>query len=203
MTFIPPTVGNLQDEVASRIGVVLQDVGLFRLVVPVYSSIGDTPVILQGLRKGVKAVGLTPANALSLADTDIANLSVFGVERVMDEAELYGLERALAYFFRAMQRGQPEFSAQPMQGGWRMEQRNDVRVRISELKAVCDVPYREPSDPTVAVGAYGETYPTVSPGNLPVGVGPNFAGPVPPGDGWGAIGGGWGNGWGWGMGGWW
>ena len=60
MSFIPPTVANLQDEVAGYIGVILQDVGLFRLVVPVYSSIGDTPVILQGLRKGLKAVGVTP-----------------------------------------------------------------------------------------------------------------------------------------------
>ena len=72
-------------------------------------------------------------------------------------------------------------SPTPMLSGWRMEEQNAIRTRISELKMICDVPYREPSDPTVAVGPYGMTYPTVAPGQLPVGVSPNFAGPIPPG----------------------
>jgi len=54
-------------------------------------------------------VMLTLANPLVLQDSDVAFLSTFGVERVEDEAEMFALQRALAYWWRVAMKDQKPF----------------------------------------------------------------------------------------------
>jgi hypothetical protein len=170
----PPLVADLQVEVATRCAPLLVETGVY-----LPQADGTLPVIRVGLRLGCKAVMLTLANPLVLQDSDVAVLSSFAIERVEDEAELYALQQGLMQFWRSAQRDMEAFSAQPVSSGWKFELRRAIQVRISELKSICDKPYREPSDPTVVVGSCGETYPSVPSGQQPVEVTPYYTGPAP------------------------
>lgn len=169
----PPTVANLVEVVSHRCGAILQEVGLYSA-----GTNWDTPVILAGLRQGAKCVGFTIASPLSLADSDAAGLSTFAVERVLDEAELFALEQALLNWWRALKKHSEAMSSTLMLSGWLVELKNAVRNRVSQLKAMTAEPYREPSDPSVVVGRFGETFPTVAPGQIPVAVSPFYTGPA-------------------------
>lgn len=167
----PPTVADLEQVVAYRCGAVLQEVGTY-----LTSPDGTTPSIREGLRRGCKAVVLTISNPLVLADSDTANLSGFATERVIDEAELFAMEEALVNWWRLCKKHMEAVSATPILSGWLVELKQSVKNRISQLKAICDEPYREPSDPMVVVGHFGETHPSVAPGQYPVTVSPLFTG---------------------------
>jgi hypothetical protein len=135
-----PTIADLTAEVAQEVALLMADAGVY-LTAPD----GSTPAIAQGLRRGCKAVALTPADPLVLADSDVALLSTYAVERVIDEAKLFALKRARLYLYRAAQVEQEPVSPNVVASGWRLEQSRAISARISELKAICDVPYREPS----------------------------------------------------------
>jgi hypothetical protein len=157
----PPVVADLVAEVNERCALNLADAGQ-------YLPGGLSPSILEGLRRGCKAVMLTLANPLVLQDSDVAFLSTFGVERVEDEAEMFALQRALAYWWRVAMKDQKPVSSERVEGGWRLEQKACVRARVAELKLICDVPYREPSDQIVVANRFGQTSPNVPPGSLPI-----------------------------------
>lgn len=195
----PPAVADLEAEVATECGLMLADTGLY-----LRSPDATTPAIRIGLRKGAKAVMLTLTDPLALADSDVAVLSGFAIERVLDEAKLHALQWVLLNWHRATMRHQEPLSSTPVISGYLVDEKRAVKDRVSELKAICDEPYREPSDPTVVVGRLGETRPTVAAGQIPVVVGPGYTGQAYPygdgypyGHGYGnyGYGGGWGFGW--------
>ena len=148
----PPLVSDLEAEVNERCGLLLAEAGEY-LLGPADAGTGlaTTPAIREGLRRGCKAVGLTLANGLVLADADAAQLTTHAVERVMDEAELFALARALLMWWRVAQVDQEAVSSSVVASGWRVDQKAAVKARVGELKAICAVPYREPTDPTVVM----------------------------------------------------
>lgn len=150
----PPTVADLEAEVAGQCGVALADAGVYLRAVE-QGGMPITPAIRQGLRKGAHCVGLCLANPLVLADADVAVLSGFQLERVMTEGRLFALKLAHAHWHRAVQKeGQPALAPAAMQGGWLMEEKRNLEKTISELNAICSRPYREPGDPIVVGNAH-------------------------------------------------
>lgn len=144
----PPTVADLDAEVTGRCGLVLHDAGLFlRALDSAMQAV--TPVVRQGLRKGFKCVGYTPSDPLILADADILNLSTFALERVVDEAELFSLQQCRLGWWRVTQRHQEPLSSAVTSSGWLIDELRGVKDRISELKAMCEKPYLEPTDQIV------------------------------------------------------
>lgn len=143
----PPTVEDLDAEVTERCGIVLSDAGLFlRALV---DGVAVSPVVRVGLRKGAHAVGFTLLDPSTLQDPDVVGMSGFALERVKDEAELYSLQQCLLGWWRVTQKEQEALSSAVVSSGWRLDQKRGVKDRVSELKAICDEPYREPTDPTV------------------------------------------------------
>lgn len=134
-----PTIAALTGEVAQECGLLLADAGAY-----LTAADGSSPAIAQGIRRGLKAVRLTPADPLVPADSDLLGLSPYAVERVLDEAKLHALQLAHLQFYRAAQSEQEPFSPEVVSSGWRMTQLRLIERRISELKAICDVAYREP-----------------------------------------------------------
>lgn len=146
----PPTVEDLDAELTEICGLVLADAGLFlRALDNADPTKPITPTIRRGLRKGALAVGWTLLDPSTVQDADIVGMSGFALQRVKDEAELYSLQQCLLGWWRVTQQEQQALTAEPMQGGWRLDQKRGVKDRVSELKAICDEPYREPTDPTV------------------------------------------------------
>jgi hypothetical protein len=148
----PPTVADLEAEVASRCAVALAEAGVYLRASDAGGSF--TPAIRQGLRRGAKDVGLYLANPLTLTDADVARLSPFALEWVIDWGERSGLEMALAHWFRAVQKYQEALAPAPMAGGWLMEEKQNVRARIAELRGLLAGPYREPADPIVVANPF-------------------------------------------------
>jgi len=156
-------VADLESEVSARCGLLLDAAGLFAR-----AADGSIPVIRQGLRIGAKAVGLALASPLVLADSDLAALSSFGAERVMDEAEWHALKLALAGWWRASQAHQEAVSSVAVVSGWARDQKAAVVTRVGQLDAICKVPYREPvGDVVVMNGPFREVSPTGEPGQPP------------------------------------
>lgn len=163
----PPLVADLANEVSQRCGLMLDEVNIYLG--------GDLSApIQQGLRVGCKKVMLTLANHLVLQDSDVANLSTFAVERVETEAELFALQWAMKNWYRAVRNHQAAVSSDVVASGWLRELKMGIRDHISSLKAICDEPYREPSDLVVVANRFGQTEPTVAPGQLPVQVTPGL-----------------------------
>jgi hypothetical protein len=147
---MPPTVADLDDEVTDNCGLVLHDAGLFLRALDSDNPPNKiTPVVRRGLMKGYLAVGATPASPLILADSDLTGLSAFAIKRVLDVAEMYSFQRCLAGWYRVTREHQEPLSVNPMAGGWLLEERTAVKDRVRDLKIICDVPYREPTDPAV------------------------------------------------------
>lgn len=170
-----PTVADLIAEVATECGLMLADVGLY-----LRNPDGTTPAIMIGLRKGARAVTLTLIDPMVVADADLVNLSGFALERVLDEAKLHALQWVLLNWFRATTKHQQALSSTPMSSGYLMDERMGVKTRVGELRDICERPYREPSDPMVVAGRWGQTSPTVAPGQYPVEVRPGYVGPALP-----------------------
>jgi hypothetical protein len=146
---MPVTVADLVAEVSTQVAVALAEAGVYLRALDDGGN-PTTPFILQGLRKGVKAVGLAPANPLYLTDGDAARVSPFAVERVLLEARLHALEMTLLNWNRAVRKHDDHaLSPAPMAGGWLSEQRRDIAGQVASLRAECQKPYREPADPIV------------------------------------------------------
>jgi hypothetical protein len=150
----PPVVADLEAEVAVECGLMLADVGLY-----LRSPDATTPAIRIGLRKGAKAVGMTISNPLVLQDSDVARLSTFAVERVMDEARLHSLQWVLLNWHRATQAHQEPLSATSVVSGYLVDEKRGIQARVAELKAICSEPYREPSDEVIVANRFGPTGP--------------------------------------------
>lgn len=147
----PPTVEDLDAEVTGRCGLVLHDAGLFLRALDGSSPpAAISPVVRRGLMEGFIAVGATPLDPLVLADPDVAALSAQALKRVVDVAEMFSLEQCLLGWWRVTQEEQPALSPTPMAGGWRVDEKNGVKNRVSELKAICGEPYREQTAQVVA-----------------------------------------------------
>lgn len=177
MPSTPPIVLDLENEVADRIGLLLDAAGLFAR-----AADGTIPLIRAGLRIGAKAVSLTLANAMVIADADVALLSSFAIERVMDEAEWHSLKIALAGWWRVTQHDQKAVSSAVVASGWRLDQKRAVKDRVAQLEAICREPYREPVDPASVVDGRGcpvpptgsppqPAYDRYAPGYYPYGTG--------------------------------
>jgi hypothetical protein len=174
---MPVTVAALENEVTSLCGLTLGEAGvLFRAADADNNPF--TPVIRIGLRKGLKDVGIAPADPLALADADLANLSPFAAERVLAWGQLFALEQALLHWYRALKKYRVgAVEAQPMLGGWLMEEKRAARDRVAELKAIVATPYIEPSDP-IDVAGHPWPFRFVAPGSpVPVGTGCQPFGP--------------------------
>lgn len=143
------TVAALCAELTDRCALVLGDVGLFLdVVVPATATSAQsatTQVFLQGLRRGLKAVGMITFDPLVVMDGDVVNLSRFALERVLDEAERVALARVLMNWHQAMKSDDvPAQAPAPGGGGWREQEQRQVRARLAELDEACRVPYLEP-----------------------------------------------------------
>lgn len=146
----PPTVIDLDAEVTDICGLILADAGLFlRALDEVDPTKPITPVVRRGLRKGALAVSWTLLDPSKLQDADLVGMSGFALQRVKDEAELYSFQQCLAGWYRVTQKEQEALSSAVVSSGWRLDQKRGVKDRVSELKVICDEPYREPTDPTV------------------------------------------------------
>lgn len=157
-----PVLVDLVTEVAGRCGLLLAEAGVYLL-----APDGSTPCIIQGIRRGMKAVALTLNDPQIPADADVANLSTFAIERVIDEAEWFSLNRALLSWWRVAQKEQEAVSSSVVSSGWRLEQKRAVKDRTADLKALCMNPYREPTDTMVAFDRFGNLSPTTAAGAPP------------------------------------
>jgi hypothetical protein len=138
----PPVVADLADLVSQRCGLLLDSAGL-------YLPGGASLPIVQGLVKGCKAVCRSLANPIVLQDSDVASLTSFAIDRVLDEAELFALEWTLSQWWRIAKKHQEAVSAMPNVGGWLREQKDAIRNQVSTLKGRCEEPYREPTSEVV------------------------------------------------------
>ena len=162
----PPTVADLEAAVVELCGLVLADAGLFLRAL----DGGDptkpiTPVVRAGLVKGALAVGWTLLDPTRIQDADLVGMSGFAIDRVTDEAELFSLQQCLLGWWRVTQKEQEPLSSAVVASGWRLDQKRGVKDRVSELKAICDEPYREPTDPTVVANRSDD----LNPGRYPSG----------------------------------
>jgi hypothetical protein len=139
-----PVLADIVAVVSARCGLLLAEAGVY-----LDGPNGTTAAITEGIARGCKAVGLYPTDTQIIADSDIAYLSTYGLERVKDEAERFALERALLNWWRVARIDQEAVSATPIASGWRLEQKRSVVARVAQLKVICDEPYREPSGPIV------------------------------------------------------
>lgn len=150
----PPTVADLEAEVAGQCGVALADAGVYLRAVD-QGGMPITPAIRQGMRDGALSVGLYLPNPLVLTDADVAVLSGWQIRRVKFEGMRFALRQAHQHWHRAVQKeGQPALAPAAMQGGWLMEEKRNIEKTISELNAICSQPYREPGDPIVVGNAH-------------------------------------------------
>ena len=149
----PPTVADLEAEVAWRCAVPLAEAGVYLRAVD-NGGLPFTPAIRQGFRKGaVEDIRIGLAAPMAFTDADAANLSPYAVERVLDWGELFGLQMALLHWHRAIQKYQElAVSTTPEPGGWLMEEKRNTRERVGELKSILATPFREPSDSFVFSG---------------------------------------------------
>jgi hypothetical protein len=156
-----PVLADLVAGVATRCGLLLAEAGVY-----LDGPAGSSPAILEGIRRGFKAVGVTLNDPLVPADADVLNLSSFAIERVEDEAERFALHRAAMNWWRVARMDQDPVSATPIASGWRLEQKRAVKERLAELASICDQPYREPTaqvvvtDPSCPPGMACPSIPT-------------------------------------------
>lgn len=152
------TLAALRDRVHSLVGLALAEVGLlFRAVGE--GGVPITPAIDEGIQVGIAEVGIPLLDGLEVTDADVANLSPFGIRRVVLHAQIEALERVLQDWHRAVKRHHGEaMEPQPIQGGWLVEERKGVVLRLDRLRARVAEPYREPSDPVVIANP-ARTYP--------------------------------------------
>lgn len=149
----PPTIADLEQDVATECGLLLAEAGVYLLAIDTASGLPTSPVIRKGLRMGCKCVGLTLANSLVVTDADVVGLSTFASERVVMEATLYSLEQALLNWWKVGKADEQEkYSPTPVASGWRAQQKQSIVTRIGELKGDTAEPYREPTDPVVVMG---------------------------------------------------
>ncbi len=85
-------------------------------------------------------------------------MSSFAIERVLDEAKLHSGQWILMYWSRATRKHQEPLSSTPVISGFLVDERRGIKDRVAELKAICDVPYREPVDHAVVLDAHGRHY---------------------------------------------
>jgi hypothetical protein len=160
----PATVAAMQAEVKSRCGRLLQDAGLW----DPDPSTGLATVAVRGLRKGVKSIGVLAADALTLADADVAGLSPWAAERVLDEAVLYCLEEVLFNWYRVVQVHMAPVEANPHLGGWLAEEKQSVRNRVSELREACSRPFSDPGGPVEVTCSDIPPFPLRNPWGFPI-----------------------------------
>jgi len=139
----------LQNEVMGRVGLILVDAELYAV-----DSTGMVPVIAAGLRKGAGAVGMLLSAPMAFADADAAGLTGFAVERVLDEAERWVLERVILGWYRVVRKYRKPVETTADVGGWLDEQKASIQSRLASLTVSLAQPYREPSDPMVVVNRW-------------------------------------------------
>ena len=142
------TVAQLEEAVAWRCGLLLDDVGRY-----LDGATGTTRAIREGLRVGVKAIGLPTADPLALADADLIPLSGPAAERVLDLAELYALRVVLLRWPLAMKTHgiAPVAAADDTRGGTLWSQQQAIRERVRDLEAIVALPYASADSGLVAV----------------------------------------------------
>src|ERR1700761_2454875 len=124
----PPVVLDLVAETMANCAVHLPNAGQALL-----DADGSPTVVLRGIRKGFKAVCCTIANPLVIQDSDVANLSTFALERVLDEAELFCLKMVLSYWHMVTMKHQEALSPAVVASGWLVDAKRAVKDRVSEL----------------------------------------------------------------------
>ena len=139
---MPPTLAPIVAEVLAQAGLTLHDVGLY-----LDGPGGSTRAALAGVRKGLAAVSVAPADPFNLVDADVAGLSPFALDRVVDEAILHALRLALQRWDLALASAgmAPLAKADEGNGGTAQERKRATAIRAAELSAACSAPYREPS----------------------------------------------------------
>lgn len=140
----PPIVTDLVAEILERCAPHLATSGQVLL-----DAQGSPSVVLRGLRKGFEACCYTTAAPMAIQDQDVATLTRAALERVLDEAELFSLQRVLSLWHMATMKHQEAMSSAVVASGWLVDARRGVKDRVSELKATCGVPFREPTDTVV------------------------------------------------------
>lgn len=143
MTYLPPTVAELQAEVMSRTGRLLLDAGLYRP-----APDGSVAMILYGLARGAMDTGMLLASSTVPTDAEIAALSSFAIERVLIWAEHHCLKLIVQGWYRVVQtHNDKPLSTDANYSGWLVEQKEGVKGRRDELKAELDVPFRDTVEP--------------------------------------------------------
>lgn len=147
---MPPTLPPIVADVLAEAGLTLHDVGLY-----LDGPNGATRAAMAGIRKGLVAVSVAPADPFNLADADVAGLSSFALERVRDEAVLHALRVALQRWDLALATAglAPLAKADEANGGTAQERKRLTQARVAELAAACQAPYREPSEQFVRAEA--------------------------------------------------
>lgn len=140
----PPTLADFDSELSDRIAREVGDVGLY-----LDGPDGTTKAFRAGLRVGLKAVAVGTASPLDVTDADVANLTTFASERVLDEAARFALRLVLQNWYRAARSADVDAIAKvdDTRGGWLYEHRQGVKEALAALDAACSKPYREPSSP--------------------------------------------------------
>jgi uncharacterized protein (DUF2126 family) len=154
----PPTVADLEGQVAARCAVPLADAGVY-LTGASDAGAAITPAIREGIRRGVARVGMLLADPSAPSDAEVGALSSFALERVRDEAERFALRRALGYRHRSLQAHVEPLEPGRMDGGWLAEEWRAVRERVLELDRDCAGEYREPGDSLEVGGGPGDYIP--------------------------------------------
>ncbi len=144
-----PTAAQMLGELTVRCAVQVRDVGLFLDSVQDGMTPATTTLVFhQGLRSGLVAVSMfASADPVFVLDADLANVTPFARQRVLDEAERFVLRRVLLNWFRAERdSGRPAMQATvDARSGYLDTEKRSIQARVAELNEACAAVFREPA----------------------------------------------------------